>query len=615
MASRSAENMWQSASAALRSSTLSNLNASSSRIPTPSRSFARLASTAASATTPSLQPLLPASTPALPALPTTTSDAVSLIQSSSTPQLGRYVLARLHSRNYLLHPRDILTVPHLKGSPPPGTILALNRILQVGSRDFVIKAPEPDAAAATAQKSPFGAQGDREVIPQQVVQCHVTVMEHTKSPMERKLLKKRRKGYKKTIENKQGWTRLRVGDVFVGSEANHYQPTDSHMKSSLQMEYLQGLLRLALHQSQSVDQQQQPADAGWSAKPDLPNRSGSVQHTSKAVSPPPPLAVNTDTGMNVNEERVVSRFETILDNKLKDFEERIIKPLALGIRHIKNHCTQIEARMLLEPELAKQPLNGTTLSPLRPNMPGSYRPSPSAGSSAASFSERPAMESKNQPCSKTMQMVSDLLAQIGKDGLSSEISTIILGNKVSSTTSTSPAVDRKEQQQQQQLGVADDDASNWSDSVFGDWREVKPARSNSAKPITHSNNNNNNNNNKAEKYVMPEERKVGETLVLVEPTGIAVRLNSEHIKYLKRLVEGLPCAAIKNGKDCEDGEDCIYAHKCAYGWNCKYGESCRFFDIPGAHPDSGEFHRKKNYYDGSTKDAPADGTEASSSGW
>lgn len=79
----------------------------------------------------------------------------------------------------------------------------------------MIKAPEP----SKNQSMPFGTQGDREVIPQGVVQCHLTVMEHTKSPMERKLLKKRRKGYKKTIEHKQGWTRLRVGDVFVGSEA------------------------------------------------------------------------------------------------------------------------------------------------------------------------------------------------------------------------------------------------------------------------------------------------------------------------------------------------------------------------------------------------------------
>jgi large subunit ribosomal protein L21 len=76
----------------------------------------------------------------------------------------------------------------------------------------VIKAPEP------SKTSPFGTQGDRGVIPQEVAQCHLTVIEHTKSPMERKLLKKRRKGYKKTIENKQGWTRLRVGDVFVGGE-------------------------------------------------------------------------------------------------------------------------------------------------------------------------------------------------------------------------------------------------------------------------------------------------------------------------------------------------------------------------------------------------------------
>jgi large subunit ribosomal protein L21 len=42
------------------------------------------------------------------------------------------------------------------------------------------------------------------------------VLEHTKSPMERLLKKKRRKGYEKTIEHKQGWTRLRVGDIVLG---------------------------------------------------------------------------------------------------------------------------------------------------------------------------------------------------------------------------------------------------------------------------------------------------------------------------------------------------------------------------------------------------------------
>lgn len=240
MASRSAESLWQSgtsssdassfvdnrsslihlhsASSLLRGVAATTPNAGPSRLTASTAPpMARWASTttSASASGSKLQPLLPASAPVLPALPSTMSEAVSLIQSSSTPQLGRYVLARLHSRNYLLHPRDVLTVPHLKGSPPPGTVLSLNRILQVGSRDYVIKAPEP----SKKQSMPFGTQGDREVIPQEVVQCHLTVMEHTKSPMERKLLKKRRKGYKKTIENKQGWTRLRVGDVLVGSEA------------------------------------------------------------------------------------------------------------------------------------------------------------------------------------------------------------------------------------------------------------------------------------------------------------------------------------------------------------------------------------------------------------
>jgi large subunit ribosomal protein L21 len=34
--------------------------------------------------------------------------------------------------------------------------------------------------------------------------------------MERLLKKKRRKGYEKTIEHKQGWTSLRVGDIVLG---------------------------------------------------------------------------------------------------------------------------------------------------------------------------------------------------------------------------------------------------------------------------------------------------------------------------------------------------------------------------------------------------------------
>lgn len=47
------------------------------------------------------------------------------------------------------------------------------------------------------------------------VRCQLTVLEHTKSPMTRIMLKKRRKGYQRTVENKQEWTRLRVGDIEI----------------------------------------------------------------------------------------------------------------------------------------------------------------------------------------------------------------------------------------------------------------------------------------------------------------------------------------------------------------------------------------------------------------
>jgi len=179
------------------------------------------ASSSSSSSTASLAPLLPPVSPAerLSNLPQTTPAALSLIASSSTPSHGRYVLARLHSRTYLLHPKDILTVPHLKGAPPPGTLLGLNRIMEVGSREYILRAPKAEKDKVHTGAGGAALDGERPVLPEDVVRCNLTVMEHTKSPLERKFLKKRRKGYKKTIQHKQGWTRLRVGDIVLPSES------------------------------------------------------------------------------------------------------------------------------------------------------------------------------------------------------------------------------------------------------------------------------------------------------------------------------------------------------------------------------------------------------------
>lgn len=53
-------------------------------------------------------------------------------------------------------------------------------------------------------------------IPQDVVECHLTILEHTRTPQETCFKMKRRKGYRRTIKSKHGWTRLRVGDIHLG---------------------------------------------------------------------------------------------------------------------------------------------------------------------------------------------------------------------------------------------------------------------------------------------------------------------------------------------------------------------------------------------------------------
>jgi len=89
--------------------------------------------------------------------------------------------------------------------------MALTRILEVGSREYAITSPANNGREILKRGGDISFLKDLSG----VVSCSVTVIEHTKSPLTRTILKKRRKGYKKTIENKQGWTRLRVGDIFL----------------------------------------------------------------------------------------------------------------------------------------------------------------------------------------------------------------------------------------------------------------------------------------------------------------------------------------------------------------------------------------------------------------
>lgn len=123
-----------------------------------------------------------------PSPPGSIAAALNLIRS----QPSQYVIASVVGRKYILTPRDILTVPHLK-DVRVGDTLHLRDIHEIGSREYTLR-------------------GDP-LVPRNHVKVEATVIEHTKGKMEVVFKKKRRKGYQKTIKNKHPYTRLRVGPI------------------------------------------------------------------------------------------------------------------------------------------------------------------------------------------------------------------------------------------------------------------------------------------------------------------------------------------------------------------------------------------------------------------
>jgi large subunit ribosomal protein L21 len=127
-------------------------------------------------------------------LPDVSHSALDLIRS----QPSQYVVAALAGRKYLLAPRDVVTVPHMRGVQV-GDVLALSEIYELGSREYTLR-------------------GDP--IPENTVSVSATVLEHTKGRMIFALKKKRRKGYQKRVEHKQPYTRIRIGPIIFPSTSD-----------------------------------------------------------------------------------------------------------------------------------------------------------------------------------------------------------------------------------------------------------------------------------------------------------------------------------------------------------------------------------------------------------
>ncbi|KAI9064124.1 hypothetical protein FKP32DRAFT_599526 [Trametes sanguinea] len=127
--------------------------------------------------------------------PSSTASALSLIRS----QPSQYVVASVAGRKYLLTPRDLLTVPRLK-DVKVGDVLRLSDIHELGSREFTVRG--------------------NPTIPPEQVRVEATVVEHTKGQMEFIFKKKRRKGYERTVQHKQTYTRLRIGPIEIVEDAS-----------------------------------------------------------------------------------------------------------------------------------------------------------------------------------------------------------------------------------------------------------------------------------------------------------------------------------------------------------------------------------------------------------
>lgn len=125
---------------------------------------------------------------------TSVSSALSLLRS----QPSHYVVASLVGRRYLLAKGDVLTVPRLR-DVRVGDTIALDNVHELGSRDYTLR-------------------GDP-VIPKETVTVRATVLEHTKGALEQFVKFKRRKGYQRTVSNKQTYTKLRVAAIDIAQPA------------------------------------------------------------------------------------------------------------------------------------------------------------------------------------------------------------------------------------------------------------------------------------------------------------------------------------------------------------------------------------------------------------
>ena len=171
-------------------------------------------------------------TPEPPTSSIASTSAIKLLRS----QPSHYALIELHGRRLLVTPNDLVTVPRMK-DVRAGDVIQLTRILEVGSRDYTLRAPFVPRVR-DPKRYRMGASVERAVLPSEGdegVQLKAVVVEHTSGPMEKRI--KHTMGSKHVIrlETRERYTRLRIGPVHLapGSSVVRATPFVDAAKRSL----------------------------------------------------------------------------------------------------------------------------------------------------------------------------------------------------------------------------------------------------------------------------------------------------------------------------------------------------------------------------------------------
>ncbi|KAK9763963.1 hypothetical protein K7432_008937 [Basidiobolus ranarum] len=109
-------------------------------------------------------------------------------------QLRYYAIAEIAGRPFLVTKNDVVVVDHMK-EVELGDVLKLNRIRELGSKDYTI------------QGKPYVASDFYSV--------RATVIEQPKGKQIEIIKKKRRKGYQRRLTHRQPYTVLRISEVEV----------------------------------------------------------------------------------------------------------------------------------------------------------------------------------------------------------------------------------------------------------------------------------------------------------------------------------------------------------------------------------------------------------------